>query len=321
MSSGTWSGPEVTADQLRLLLTRPGRYRDRWARRVEKSRGDEISQAAVARVIADYLTLERRWDHTDQSEHRRLKDKVHRALSGKALTPETLGWFISAFLLTRDDARFLWTRYTGGEDNSGDIDAYLRRLATPPSDAAAFDMPRFITTSLHATLEIDARRKPRRQITRQRIRAHQEWIWRFPLRFRDPVEDIRPAAGCDKRTDLYRCDDGMWAVDLILATPLARGSEVEIGYDMVYPDHTEDDQRFQRGLARETQDVKIELRFDDAARPEQVWWATWREFAADNDPNLREPLYRKGHRPPRISKTLTSATDTTVGFCWKWPEK
>src|SRR5689334_21179259 len=69
---------------LRELLVADPRYRRLWRRRVARDR-TELSQAAVAKVIEEYL-----WDSGERSEDvtrlaRQLKDRVSRAVNGEAI--------------------------------------------------------------------------------------------------------------------------------------------------------------------------------------------------------------------------------------------
>lgn len=58
-----------------------------------------INNAAVARVIAEYLWESGLRPDTDTELPRKLRDRVGRALSGTSLSVETLNWFIDAFQL------------------------------------------------------------------------------------------------------------------------------------------------------------------------------------------------------------------------------
>src|ERR1700730_2114749 len=98
---------------LRELLVSDPRYRRLWRRRVERDHTD-LSQAAVAKVIEEYL-----WDSGQRSDNltslaRQLKDRVSRALNGDALSAETLKWFIAAFSMGENDENRLWDIYAGG---------------------------------------------------------------------------------------------------------------------------------------------------------------------------------------------------------------
>lgn len=102
---------QLAAGYLRMLLGERAAYRSQWARLVEKTGTDEIGQTAVAKVIVEYV--HRVGDGTGPADYRLLKDRVHRALSGSALTPVTLGLFVDAFRFSEQDARQLWAIFLG----------------------------------------------------------------------------------------------------------------------------------------------------------------------------------------------------------------
>lgn len=104
----------VTAAFLQDLLNQPpphGRYRELWVGKADKPRKSELSQAAVARVIMEYLTSK---GHPI-SDHRAFRSLVSRALNGVHLTKETLSLFIDAFAMTEDDAQKLWMLFAGAK--------------------------------------------------------------------------------------------------------------------------------------------------------------------------------------------------------------
>lgn len=101
----------LTAQYLRMLLGERAAYRGQWARVVDKAGTDEISQAAVAKVIVEHVRSV--GGGTDPGDYRLLKDRVYRALSGRALTPSTLGLIVDAFRFSEQDARQLWGLFLG----------------------------------------------------------------------------------------------------------------------------------------------------------------------------------------------------------------
>lgn len=110
------TGMETAAEYLRILLSQPGPYRERWATHVNKSRKAGISQAAVAHVLAEWLQTSEGNIEGHIPEARQLKDRVYRALMGKYLTFETLQWFISAFGFTEDETNRLRAYHTHSLD-------------------------------------------------------------------------------------------------------------------------------------------------------------------------------------------------------------
>jgi hypothetical protein len=81
-------GERAAGQHIRLLLLRSPAYRSLWEGKVEKTALDEVNQAGVCRVLADYL-----WDEGLEPDSRTdlprvLKDPVSRALRGIALSPK-----------------------------------------------------------------------------------------------------------------------------------------------------------------------------------------------------------------------------------------
>lgn len=79
------------------LLVRPGKYRKLWELRVDRPGSRPVNEAAVARVLAEYLWEVGERSDTDTELLRRLRDRVSRALAGSVLSAETLRWFVEAF--------------------------------------------------------------------------------------------------------------------------------------------------------------------------------------------------------------------------------
>src|SRR5580692_7396302 len=98
-------GTREAGSYLHELLSEPGNPRRRWQRHQRGAVGaDEVSIAAVCRVIAQYLWDIGEYPDTDADLPRRLKDRVARALQGSFLNPVTLRWFAGAFEFAEDDA-------------------------------------------------------------------------------------------------------------------------------------------------------------------------------------------------------------------------
>ncbi len=89
------------------LLAGPGPYRARWLRHVTRATPGRVNQAAVARVLAEWL-----WQHGEHPDSdllpRALRDRVSRALGGRALSAATLRLFVAAFAMSAADEAELW---------------------------------------------------------------------------------------------------------------------------------------------------------------------------------------------------------------------
>src|SRR5260221_10352017 len=107
------AGRRAAASYLRELLQRPGGYRRQWEQHVVRARPGEITQLAVADVLARYLwSYPRVPGDADVLPHQ-LKDTVSRALSGRLLSRSALSLFIDAFGLSDPEADRLWRLWEG----------------------------------------------------------------------------------------------------------------------------------------------------------------------------------------------------------------
>lgn len=105
-------GTQAASEYLRMLLTQPGPYRERWMEHVSRQRtSGEISQAAITRVLSDFLAKQLRATGEQPPDARQLKDRANRALTGRSLTSQTLELFGAAFGFTEETMRQLWSCY------------------------------------------------------------------------------------------------------------------------------------------------------------------------------------------------------------------
>ncbi|WP_371483427.1 hypothetical protein [Kitasatospora sp. NBC_00315] len=109
--------PAVGA-RLTALLAAPGRYRTRWLRHVARSTPGRINQAAVTRVLAEWLWLNGEAAQSDLLP-RALRDRVSRALGGRSLSAATLRLFVAAFAMTAADEAGLWELFDGAGTGDG----------------------------------------------------------------------------------------------------------------------------------------------------------------------------------------------------------
>ncbi|MCX5208720.1 hypothetical protein OG689_05330 [Kitasatospora sp. NBC_00240] len=109
---GEQGGPSAAGRQLAALLAAPGRYRTRWLRHVARATPGRINQAAVTRVLAEWLWLGGEASEGDVLP-RALRDRVSRALGGRALSAATLRLFVAAFDMTGADEDRLWALLDG----------------------------------------------------------------------------------------------------------------------------------------------------------------------------------------------------------------
>jgi len=283
-----------------------------WVRRADKAPAGDISQVAVAKVIADHLQAIGQLPSDDIGAYRALKDRVNRALSGQALTPSTLRLFAQAFLFSQDDALQLWSYFLG---TTHDDAAYLLDdLRLPPRGAAAFRPRGYQVISLAEVHVLGPDGAPNRHTTKQIIRATSDSLTRCPVRFDTDTLAISVPDG--SASDLYACPDGMYAIDIIFPHSLHIGEEREVHYTLHYSTRTPDRQRFRRSaLHHSIDEASIEVRFSPQCRPSTVWWAIWQQ--SEESPSLREPVQLSAERNS-VVKTVMFAARTIFGFCWDW---
>ncbi|MGH7928988.1 MAG: hypothetical protein ACREQV_14460 [Candidatus Binatia bacterium] len=132
-------GVRGAAVYLRDLLLRPGAYRRRWERRADRTRGREVNQRAVCKVLASKL-----WEEGEEVNEASLKDRVSRALRGEVLSLETLELFISAFRVTDEHAETLRQLWEGTQQAPviiGDLE--------PPEEVSGHQAPNHKILMLH----------------------------------------------------------------------------------------------------------------------------------------------------------------------------
>lgn len=289
---------ELTAQYLRMLLNERGTYRNQWARMVDKTSSDEISQAAVAKVIVDFLRKTE--SETSELDYRLLKDRVHRALSGRALTPSTLGLFTAAFQFSEEHSRQLWAIFLG---------------TTPDEARAAFQPPGFHVVCLAETYEVNAEGRPQSHRVRQRITATKDGVSRFPLHFDSAAVAIKVAVG--ETSDTYRCTDELFAVDILLPKALRRDESFDLEYVVEHPADAKADRELLRGaIGKNIDSATIVVKFNAGKLPSRVWWIVRTNIGRGGRTLLREQV--EIDQSCSVSRTVLSLDDVVVGFRWDW---
>lgn len=311
------TGHRSTSALLRDLLTGVPHYRRRWRAEVRRASARDPHQSAVAAVLADHL-----WDTGEVPESdtflpRRLKDVVARALSGRGISHQTLGWFVRAFDMSDEHERTLWQQL------ESDLRPELqvapggpRRPATPvppehpenPQTAASYR-----TQSLIEQFEVGADRSRRRHTLEHIIRA-QGLVERVTYRFDTPEVRVEVARGGVPGP--LREDDapGMFRLDIELSAPLKPGQTTVLETIATYPDGGPVTHHFRRGLRETAGGVSLEVRFDPEAVPERVRWVELVDAGAGVAATQAVPL-----SPDHVvHRFLTPARDCAVGFEWDW---
>jgi len=304
------AGPEVAAAFLRTILEHHGRYRERWVRKAEKPREGEISQAAVARVIADYLLV----NAGSAGEYRRLRSLVHRALHGRNLTPQTLTWFVNAFLLTEEHTRQLWALFAGISPD--EVDPHVLILAPVSDTSAVFHPPQVKITSLNEVHVVGQDGVPIEHRIQQRIRAVSDDVSRYTVRYDTRSISVWVING--EVSDIYRCGNGMYAFDIMLAQPLKKTETALVEYVVRFDRQEMAPPEFRRIAVERIDDLTMEVRFHPNRLPRAVWWASWHDPAPGSPPATQEPVPLDEEAGCAARKVLSCAERSVIGFCWEW---
>lgn len=96
----------------RILLEDP-HCRRLWARQGVRTARSALHQAAIARVLAQWLWEAGEAAESDRDLPRRLKDTVSRALVATRVSPRTYRLFVDAFEMTTQQQDELWQALSG----------------------------------------------------------------------------------------------------------------------------------------------------------------------------------------------------------------
>ncbi len=313
------AGRRAAASYLRELLQRPGGYRRLWEQHVIRARSGEITQLAVAEVLARRLwSYPRMPGDVDVLPHQ-LKDTVSRALSGKLLSRSTLSLFIDAFGISDAEADRLWRLWEG----SGTISILSGpRAVTPRTEQelhAAIGPRRHQTLSLHDHVSVGAEGLPVRTRTLQVIEAIADELDRIPFLYDTKALTLEVGQGCTElASDLYQVSDDLFVTYIPLARALDAGETTTLEYwaTYQYPGDSLDphEREYRRAVMGRLENFDIRVEFHPDKLPSGVWWATW--DGVEGGIIQQEPVtldtQHSAHRYLRfIEKTV-------AGFHWAW---
>jgi hypothetical protein len=243
-----------------MLLLRPGEYRSRWERRASRPRPAEIDLAAVAGVLAEVAD-----GRTD------LVATVRQALDGTVIDGEVLRLFVGAFALDGRDATRL-QELLRGSDSVRVITGEAQSLS---EEYLRGGPPRHQTLALHELHILGPDGAPAEHQTIQVIQAGAEGLDGYPYRFDTDelaVEVIRGGRIGDR---IYRVNEALYAVDILLARPLAAGETTLTQVRTTFFYKTLPAPEFRRGVLHRTDDVTIWVKFHQRRVPARVWLARW----------------------------------------------
>jgi hypothetical protein len=250
-----------TSAYLRMLLLRPGEYRSRWERRAAHSDPGQIDVDAVVRVVGDQ-------SGTGDDD---LAATVREALDGTRLDADVLRLFVDAFALDGRDASRL-RELLRGSDSVRVITGEAQALS---EEYLRGGSPGHETLALHELHILGPDGAPAEHQTIQVIRSAVDGLRGYPYRFDTDelaVEVIRGGRVGDR---IYRVNEALYAVDIVLTRPLAAGETTLTQVRTTFFYKTPPAPEFRRGVVRRTDDVTMWVKFHQRRVPARVWLARW----------------------------------------------
>jgi hypothetical protein len=313
------AGRRAAAGYLRELLQRPGAYRRLWEQHVVRARSGEITQLAVAEVLARRLwSYPRVPGDVDVLPHQ-LKDTVSRALSGKLLSRSTLSLFIDAFGISDAEADRLWRLWEG----SGTISILSGpRAVTPRTEQelyTAIGPRRHQTLSLHDHVWVGAEGLPSRTRTLQVIEAIVDGLDRIPYLYDTKALTLEVGQGCtDLSGDLFRVSEDLFVTYIALARTLDAGETTTLEYwtTFQYPGDPLDphEREYRRAFMGQLENFDMRVEFHPGRLPARVWWATW--DGVEGEIIEQEPVTLDSQNS--VHRYLRFIEKTVIGFHWAW---
>jgi len=303
-------GQRAAGQHLAVLLRQPGPYRDRWEKLAIGAPG-EISQSSVCEVLAEYL-----WDagerpETDLDLPRKLKDRVSRALSGKGISPDTVGWFINAFNLVPNDAQRVRELFHGQLHAM----TVVGSLA-PPEPASGIKLSEHETTLLfeHHTIGRDG--IPVRHHTQQTIRSLVDHLDSYAYRMNASEAKVKMVRG-GKVSGPRAIGDGYYAFDIKFPRPLGYGQEHYLDYWTRLHYASAPEPEFRRATYQRVQHLYMRVEFHKEHQPARLWWAEWSDHRDVNRGIVtREEVQLDAEYSAH--RYLDSIETAIVGFFWEW---
>jgi len=313
------AGRRAASWYLREILAQQGRYRRLWEQHAVRSRPGEITQLAVAEVLAQHLWTYPRVAGDEDVLARQLKDTVARALSGTLLSRSTLALFIDAFGISGAHADHLWRLWEG----SGRVSVLSgpRAMASKAETElrTALGQRRHQTVSLHDHVNVGSDGRVARTRTLQVIEAVADGLDRIPYVYDTNALTLEVGQGCGEiRGELYQISEGLYATTIPLARELSAGETISLEYVTTYryPGNLNDthEREFRRAVMRRLENLNIRVEFHPAMLPSRIWWAVWDGVGG----NVVEREQVALGSQYEVQRYLRSVEKTVVGFRWSW---
>jgi hypothetical protein len=313
------AGRQAAGRYLRELLLRPGRYRQLWESRAERTRPGAINHLAVANVLAHHLWNAPRATGSSDVLARQLKDTVGRALSGQVLSRSTLALFVAAFGLSPQEEDRLWRLWRGSGRITVLTGPRAMRSGSVAKVVSELGPRRHQTVSLHDHVHVGADRRLTRTRTMQVVEAIVDGLDAIPYLYDTSAVSLELGQGCAGPPGPFRrIGDVLYATDIPLTRTLGLGETLTLEYWTCYEYHPADPEErdYRRAVMATLENFDIRIEFHPDQLPAAVWWAVWDGMEGDVlDQELVIPDNQHS-----VHRYLRSLERSVVGFHWSWPQ-
>ena len=313
------AGRQAAGRYLRELLLRPGRYRQLWESRAERTRPGAINHLAVANVLAHHLWNAPRATGSSDVLARQLKDTVGRALSGQVLSRSTLALFVAAFGFSPQEEDRLWRLWRGNGRITVLAGPRAMRSGSVAKVVSELGPRRHQTVSLHDHVHVGADRRLTRTRTMQVVEAIVDGLDAIPYLYDTSAVSLELGQGCAGPPGPFRrIGDVLYATDIPLTRTLDLGETLTLEYWTCYEYEPADPEErdYRRAVMGTLENFDIRIEFDPDQLPAAVWWAVWDGMEGDVlDQELVIPDNQHS-----VHRYLRSLERSVVGFHWSWPQ-
>ena len=310
------AGRQAAGRYLRELLLRPGRYRQLWESRAERTRPGAINHLAVANVLAHHLWNAPRATGSSDVLARQLKDTVGRALSGQVLSRSTLALFVAAFGFTPQEEDRLWRLWRGSGRITVLAGPRAMRSGAVAKVVSELGPRRHQTVSLHDHVYVGADRRLTRTRTLQVVEAIVDGLDAIPYLYDTSAVSLELGQGCAGPTGPFRRIGDLYATDIPLTRTLSLGETLTLEYWTCYEYDPADpgERQYRRAVMATLENFDIRVEFHPDQLPAAVWWAMWDGMEGgvlDQELVVPDNQYS-------VHRYLRSLERSVVGFHWSW---
>jgi hypothetical protein len=294
---------------LGMLLLQREEYAERWQRRQERAHSGLLNQAAIAKVIEDYLWSTGERPETDTGLARSLKDTVRRALRGTSISTRTLTWFIEAFDMTPEDARRLRTTLNGHLPPSGRPIADTLR---PPQELPIPQRHRTLSVFEHRAIGPDGASVTHR--TSRAIIAQTDTVYFYPCRQFSAASEVNMLSG-GRITATLNLPGSSPILEMTLSSPLPVGQVGSLEYQADFAPGSGVMTEYRQVAHARADNVNIVVQFHHNRLPRRVWWTVW-DDSQDGTAIAEQPVTLDPDG--RAHRYVPYVENAAVGFRWEW---